>query len=181
MFNGTNHEFNKTFTEFLAASVLLWVRVTPLRLVGTPPPTAEWRPCFWELTIVSIEWLRTRIARWVNDIKKEGITETAWRNESMLYDRCESIPWWTPVFLHVLRSPSSLHLHWEVVPASTVCACVAHYEGYLEVPSVFSPITQTQWYKHKVSLQLKCLIGKPTNKDFVSGHVNFNKSTICRY
>lgn len=41
MFNGTNHELNKIFTEFLAASVLLWVRVTPLRLVGTPPPTAE--------------------------------------------------------------------------------------------------------------------------------------------
>lgn len=51
-------------TEFLAASVLLCVRPTPLRLVGTPPPAEEQRLCFWEPTIVSIEWLRTRIARW---------------------------------------------------------------------------------------------------------------------
>lgn len=45
----------------LVHSLVLWGRPPPLRLAGTPPPTPGllWR---WDPTIVSIEWLLTRIA-----------------------------------------------------------------------------------------------------------------------
>ena len=41
----------------LVTSTLLWV-MPPLRLPGMPPPCCF----FWQLTMVSMEWLRTRIA-----------------------------------------------------------------------------------------------------------------------
>lgn len=74
-------------------SLVLCGRPPPLRLAGTPPPTPglRWR---WEPTMVSMEWLLTRMALWRRERKqREG---GKFEGEVKRVERRNSFEKWNP-------------------------------------------------------------------------------------